>query len=63
MKINYTLNLLCSMSEEDAKLIDAICDSNELELFETKLLRDLIDWRWNAFAMKIHKVGFYIHLT
>ena len=51
------------MSEEDAKLIDAICDSNELELFETKLLRDLIDWRWNAFAMKIHKVGFYIHLT
>jgi len=62
MKINYTLNILCSMSEEDGKLIDALTESEELSIFETCLVRDLIDWRWSKFAMRIHVVGFKIHI-
>jgi len=40
------MNILCSMSQEDGQLIDALAESEELSIFETELIRDLIDWRW-----------------
>jgi len=51
------------MSQEDGKLIDALASSEENDIYETKLIKDLIDFRWNKFAMRIHKFGFYIHVT
>lgn len=63
LKIKYACNLLCAMSEEDGKLIDALCDTRELTLFETCLVRDLIDFRWDKFALTAHRVGMRIHIT
>ena len=51
------------MSEEDGNLIDAIAKSDELDMFETDLVIDLIDWRWNEFARAVHLRGFYFHIA
>jgi hypothetical protein len=61
-KIKYTMNFLCAMSEEDGQLIDAIANSNEMSIFETELVMDLIDFRWLAFAKRTQKVGFFFHV-
>jgi hypothetical protein len=45
-KIQYQCNLLTSVSEEDGDLMSAIADSNELSIFETDLIRDMIDYKW-----------------
>ena len=55
--------MLCYMSEEDGNLIDAIAKSDELDMFETDLVIDLIDWRWNEFARAVHLRGFYFHIA
>ena len=62
-KVNYHLNLLPSMSQEDGKLIDAIAESDELEIFETDLVIDLVDFRWEKFARKTHIRGLVVHIT
>jgi len=51
------------MSEEDGKLIDAIAKSDELDIFQTDLVVDLIDWRWTRFAKRVHLRGFYFHVA
>jgi len=61
-KVQYQLNLLCSMSEEDGKLIDAVSNSNDLAIFQTDSIKDLIDWRWQKFAKRIHMRGFFLHV-
>jgi hypothetical protein len=38
------------MSQDSGSLIDAIANSNELEIFKTKVVRDVIDYKWNRFA-------------
>jgi hypothetical protein len=55
--------MLCSMSEEDGKLIDAIANCNELTIFNTDLIIDFIEWRWTKFAKKTHVRGMYFHLA
>lgn len=62
-KVNYHLNLLSSMSQEDGKLIDAIADSDELDIFETDLVMDLVDFKWEAYAKKVHFRGLLVHTT
>ena len=49
------------MSQEDGKLIDAIADSDELEIFETDIVIDLVDFRWEKFARIIHLRGLVVH--
>jgi hypothetical protein len=51
------------MSQEDGKLIDAIADSEELEIFTTDVVMDLIDFRWENFARKVHVRGLLVHCT
>jgi hypothetical protein len=38
------------MSEENGKIMKAIADSEELEIFKTELIIDLVDYKWQAFA-------------
>ena len=57
-KITYQMNFLSSMSQEDGKLFDALGKSTELAIFGTDLIIDLIDFRWERFAGRIHKIGF-----
>lgn len=55
--------MLSSMSQEDSNLIDAIAESEELALYETRLVRDFIDARWRGFAAKWYQRGFCFHLV
>lgn len=45
-KISYQVNLLPSMSEEDGMIIDAIANSNDLDIFTTDVVQDLIGYKW-----------------
>ena len=53
-KIIYELNILLSVSEENGKLIEALANSDELGVFETDVVRDIIDYKWRSFAKAVH---------
>lgn len=62
-KISYYLNLLSSVTQgEGRSLINAIAESEELDLFKTPLVRDFIDARWFGFASLWYKVGICFHI-
>ena len=50
------------MSEEDGQIIQAIANSEELDIFKVNVVKDLIDFKWNAFAAKVHWFGWLIHM-
>ena len=62
-KIKYLLNILPSVSEKSGQLMNAIAGSEELEIFKSKLIKDLIDYKWNTFAQAQHMFGAFMHLT
>jgi len=43
--------------------MSAIADSTELSIFETDLIRDMIDYKWLAYAANMHRFGAIIHIT
>ena len=45
-KIAYQLNILPSMSEADGQLMEALANSEELPMFQTDLVQDLIEYKW-----------------
>lgn len=61
-KIKYNLNILPSVSEQQATLMQAISDSEELSIFTTPLIQDLIDYKWDRFAFQQHLMGAVIHI-
>lgn len=61
-KIQYQCNMLTAVSTEDGDLMRAIADSNELSIFETDLVRDMIDYKWYAYAANMHRFGAVIHI-
>lgn len=38
--------MLTSLSNEDGTIMEAIANSEELEIFETEAVKDLIDYKW-----------------
>ena len=56
--IVYKINFLPSLSEKDGSLMEAIANSDELAVFETDAVKDLIDYKWSAYASSIHILGF-----
>ena len=38
------------MSQEDGNIMEAIAESNELAIFTTDMIKDVIDFKWEAFA-------------
>jgi len=61
-KIKYNLNIIPSMSEKDGQIIEAIANSNELEIFKTKVVKDLVKFKWDQFGYWIHMIMFMVHL-
>lgn len=62
-KIKYDCLFITAMSEEteDGRLMDAIANSDELEIFNTALVRDVVDFKWENFAGSIHYFGAFMH--
>jgi len=42
--------------------MDAVSNSEELEIFETDTIRDMIDYKWETFAKRQHLFGGFVHL-
>lgn len=61
-KVIYQLNILLSVGQENGKLIEALANSEELAVFETDVVRDIIDFKWMVFARSVHQTGFTAHL-
>lgn len=68
-KIKYVLNLLPSTlvfdegEEDQESIMEIISTSEELEIFNTKCLQDLIEFQWNTYAKWIHYTGASVHMT
>jgi hypothetical protein len=60
-KIKYQLNLLTSMSEKNGQIMNAIAGSQEISIFQTDLIKDMIDYKWKAFAQTRHFFGAGMH--
>ena len=60
-KISYILNLLPNIDESTDSLMEACGETDELEIFECKVLRDFIEFKWNSYAGKYHYIGASIH--
>lgn len=69
--ITYKVNLLPSVIYNDetgevrtGELLESIQDQgeNELEIFEAKVIQDLIDYKWNNYAYFLHYLGAGMHL-
>jgi len=43
--------------------MDAVSNSEELGIFETDTVRDMIDYKWNSFAKKQHLFGGFVHMV
>ena len=61
-KIKYTLNLLPQTSEEEDSLMNALGETEELQILSTKAIRDLLEFRWNKYAFKFHYIGLSFHV-
>jgi hypothetical protein len=59
-KIKYKLNILASFGN-NMDLMDACGSTTELEIFETKTLRDLLDFKWDTYASRVHMIMFSFH--
>jgi len=62
-KVEYQLNQLCNMSTEDGEIIDAVAQSDEYAIFKTDCVMDMIDFKWDMFAAKMHYVGMVVHIV
>lgn len=66
-KIKYCLNLLPFVKEaDDGTTFIGMCQNRgeeELKIFKAKTTLDLISFKWNAFAYKLHWFGAFMHFT
>lgn len=56
------MNLLPDVDEDDMLLIKAIANAEDLEIFKTKVVQDVINYKWGRFASNIHWFGWIIHI-
>ena len=68
-RIKYTLNLLPGVVSRgtmkdlgEISLMELLSDTEDLDLFDTKVVKDLIQFYWINYASHIHLFGFCIHL-
>ena len=45
-KIKYTINLLPITGDNDTNLMDMLADTDQIDVFETKVVIDLIEFKW-----------------
>lgn len=60
------MNILTKMTESDDKglsLMHVLANSNELEIFETDLVKDVIDYKWYTYAIYIHTLAAIVHAS
>lgn len=49
--------------ESGLSLMQVLSQTNELDIFSTDLVADIIDYKWKSYAYKIHSMAFIVHLS
>ena len=63
-KTQFHLNMLTSMEEQFGHtLMGAIANSDEIDIFETSVVKDAVDFKWAAFAMASHRMNAFMHIV
>jgi hypothetical protein len=63
-KIQYQMNILTNMTEDgDLSLMHVLASSDELEIFNLDLVKDVIDYKWYTYAFKIHALAAIVHAS
>lgn len=55
------MNLEGELMCEGVLLVNQFFDSEELEIFDCQILKDLLQFKWNMFARKLHTFGCAMH--
>lgn len=67
-RIKYTLNLLPGAVVHDANgqpqvsLMELLASTDDLDIFDTKVVTDYIHFNWDNYASHVHFFGAFIHL-
>ena len=63
-KIKYSINILPSiLQNEEKSLMDCLGKTPELNIFETKVVSDLLSFKWNGTSGLVHKIGAITHVA
>jgi len=68
-KIKYTLILLPSVTYEDGQstkmneLMEQLGNTEDLDIFRTKVICDFFDFQWDSYAKHLHYWGATVHLV
>ena len=74
-KISYQVNMLVALGEhvqtspdgkknfknEGESVLQMCIDAGQLQIFEVLCLKQLIDYRWDSFALKFHTISAFFH--
>lgn len=73
-KIKYSINILPGVGErivesadgkehinEDVGLMGLLNGTEELEIFDTKSVQELIEFKWDSYALTHHLIGCFLH--
>ena len=75
-KIKYSVNLLgqCGMyvesnekgktqiMNEDVNLMSLAEETEEMSIFDTDAINDIIEYRWDYYAFKFHMIGLFMNM-
>jgi hypothetical protein len=62
-KLKFELNMLLTVDDFDGNsIMEALADCEELDVFTVHTVKDMIDYKFNTFAYKIHRIGFAMHV-
>jgi len=51
------------IANQSVNLLEDCANSEELSIFETDTLKDMIEFKWNQYGYIFHLMGFLIHLV
>jgi hypothetical protein len=62
-KLRFDVNMLPGFQAyKGDSLLQAISETDELEIFKCDVVKDFIDYKFDTVAYKIHRFGLYVHL-
>jgi len=51
------------IENEGVSLVSVFNDTEELEIFELDLIKEIIQFKWDLYGMSLHLFGFMVHLV
>ena len=56
------MSLLSDIAEEDDSIMEILGETNNIEVFQTKVVTGLLHFKWNKYAGRVHKLSASTHI-